>query len=104
MKKFECPYCHEKTISRVKKAFAGSLKSKGIECPNCGGRCVNGKQSSVFHSVVMAIVFAVIVYMVVVDHPHMTINAIALFALAFIVNKLFDALFFELDKTWRNDA
>lgn len=51
MKKFECPHCGEKTISPIKKAFAGNQKSKGVVCPKCGGHCTNDMKSAVFHTI-----------------------------------------------------
>ena len=64
MKKFECPHCGEKTISPIKKAFAGNQKSKGVVCPKCGGHCTNDMKSAVFHTITdfIMLVFVIIFY------------------------------------------
>ena len=62
--KHTCPHCGEKTISPLKKAFAGNPQSKGVTCPNCGKRSTNDLHSAVFHIVVdvMAMIGVVLLY------------------------------------------
>jgi predicted RNA-binding Zn-ribbon protein involved in translation (DUF1610 family) len=104
MKKFKCPYCNENTVSRFRKAFAGSLKSKGYKCPNCGGRCVNGRESTVFHAILSLTIFIAIIIKSYKDPNNLITFSLVLFGLYFIISRVFDAFFFELEKTWRIDV
>lgn len=102
MKKYVCPHCGEATVSPLKKAFAGNQKSKGVVCPNCGKRCTNGSQSAIFHTVVDFLMLAAIVFFYIcVDYSGFYIILVML--AAFVLNKLFDALFFPLVPSLRID-
>lgn len=102
MKKYVCPHCGEATISPIKKAFAGNQKAKGVVCPNCGKRCTNGMQSAVFHTITDFIMLVAVVIMYIkLDLSTMPILAVML--VTFIVNKLFDILFFPLVPSLRID-
>ena len=103
MKKFKCPYCNENTVSRFRKAFAGSLKSKGYKCPKCGGHCVNGKESTIFNIILNLSVLILILIKFYNNSNDAVPFALALLAISFIISKTFDAFFYELDKTWRID-
>lgn len=102
MLKYKCPHCGEPTISPLKKAFAGNQKSKGVACPNCGGRCTNGMQSAVFHTIIDIIMLAI----VLVAYVKMDVSTWVIIAAllgAAVINRIFDALFFPLDKSLRID-
>ncbi|HAG12464.1 MAG TPA: hypothetical protein DCG49_01210 [Ruminococcus sp.] len=60
--KFVCPYCGQKTFTPIQKATCGGMSSAGKRCPECGGRCVNGKTSLIFRTVVMLAVAIMIFY------------------------------------------
>ena len=104
MKKFKCPYCNENTVSRFRKAFAGSLKSKGYKCPKCGGRCVNGKESIIFNIIIKSVVLMAILIKSFNNSGNSVLFALVILGISFIVSKIFDAFFYELDKTWRIDV
>lgn len=102
MKKYICPYCGEPTVSPLKKAFAGNQKSKGIACPNCGKRCTNGMQSAVFHTVTDSIMLIIVVIMYIkIELSYLPI--LAVIVAVFIINHVFDALFFPLAPSLRID-
>ncbi len=102
MKKYVCPHCGEETISIFKKAFAGNQKSKGTPCPNCGGRCTNGMQSAIFHTVTDALMLiAAVVLYIKLENSFLPI--ITVIAIVFVLNTLFDAFFFPLVPTLRID-
>ena len=104
MKKFKCPYCNENTVSRFRKAFAGSLKSKGYKCPKCGGHCVNGKESIIFNIIIKSVVLMAILIKSFNNSSNSVLFALVILCISFIVSKIFDAFFYELDKTWRIDV
>lgn len=102
MKKYVCPHCGEATISIFKKAFAGNQKSKGTSCPNCGGKCTNGMQSAIFHTITDTLMLiATVVMYIKIDNSFLPI--IITIAIVFIINTIFDALFFPLVSTLRID-
>ncbi len=103
MKKYECPYCHEKSFSFFQKLIAGGMTSKGVVCKNCGKHCVNGLKSTIFNSIVMGIAF---IYTIIVFVTDFGSNLSALIAIisAYVLGKLFSAFFCELDRNNRNDV
>ncbi|MDE6729653.1 MAG: hypothetical protein K2J71_02615 [Oscillospiraceae bacterium] len=60
MLKFTCPHCNEKTFTPLQKALAGSMKSVGKPCPNCGRKCCNGMESAYFDSIISVIMIVTI--------------------------------------------
>lgn len=102
--KHTCPHCGEKTISPIKKAFAGNPQSKGTVCPNCGKRSTNELKSAVFHIIIDAIVLAFCVYAYVnFIAAETAIYMGAALVGAFIVTHLVDAFFFKLVPAIRLD-
>ena len=53
--KFTCPHCGKKTFSPLQKALAGSYRSVGKPCPECGKKCCNGMGSIYFDSIVSTV-------------------------------------------------
>lgn len=102
MKKYVCPHCGEATISPLQKAFAGNQKSKGVLCPNCGKRCTNGMQSAVFHTITDLVMLAAVVIMYI-KLDLSTAPILAVMLAVFVINKLFDVLFFPLVPSLRID-
>ncbi len=102
MKKYVCPHCGEKTFSPLKKAFAGNQKSKGVICPECGKRCTNGMQSAVFHSITdsLMLIIAIVMYIKLDLSFYMILSVLII---VFVINTIFDALFFELVPSLRID-
>ena len=103
MKKYKCPHCGERSITPLKKAFAGNQKSKGVMCPSCGKHCTNGMQSAIFHTItdLLMLIAAVIMY-IKTDLSFFPI--IIVIIVTFIINKIFDALFFPLVPSLRIDV
>lgn len=114
---YECPYCHEKTFNPLTKAFAGAINTKGRACPNCGRKCTNSIGSSIFHTIVDAIVLiaAIVFYVQDIDFGiKISIGGTSfkgsyvliagMIVAAFIINKIFDAFFLPLAKSARVDA
>ena len=60
--KFACPHCGQKTFTPIQKALCGGMSSKGKNCPECGGRCVNGKASLIFRTIMMLAAAIMIFY------------------------------------------
>ncbi len=102
--KHTCPHCNEKTISLLKKAFAGNPQSKGVVCPNCGKRSTNELKSAVFHAIIDIIALIFIIYQyVAVESLISNIYSIAAILIAFVVNHIVDAFFFKLVPAIRLD-
>lgn len=103
---FECPYCHEKTFTRMMKVRCGSMKSKGMKCPKCGGHCVNGMPSTIFRTVTSALVF---IYWIAASLTGFETKNFRVFTfigamlLCFLLGYVFDALFGRLAKSVRLD-
>lgn len=99
-----CPHCGEKTISPIKKAFAGNPQSKGTKCPNCGKRSTNNLKSAVFHTIIDAIALVFIIYAYInLLAAETAIYIIAAIAGAFLITHLTDAFFFRLVPAIRLD-
>ena len=103
--KHTCPHCGEKTISPLKKAFAGSPQSKGVTCPNCGKRSTNDLHSAVFHIVVdvMAMIGVVLLYLFD-DRFESFYYMLGIIAAAFIITRAVDAFVFRLVPAIRLDS
>lgn len=102
MKKYVCPHCGEPTITPLQKAFAGNQKSKGVICPNCGGRCTNGMKSAVFHTITCFIGLAAIVVMyIVLDESFLP--CLGVLVAVYLINTIVDAFFFPLAESLRID-
>ncbi len=96
---FECPHCHEKTITPIHKAFAGSLTSKGTTCPKCRLRSVNGVGSTIFSSVVSLaalVVVSKLIFFSEYDYGFAFLVSIGAIAAAWVLSKLFDLIFGKL--------
>ncbi len=98
MKKHVCPHCGEAAFTPIQKALAGSLRSTGKPCPNCGRKCCNGMASIYFSSVtsVIALIIIIAVYLMVQDKMISTIVIIAAIAGSLLLNFLFDMFFGKL--------
>ena len=57
MWKYTCPHCGQKTFTPLQKALAGSYKSMGKPCPNCGRKCCNGMGSIYFDGILSILAF-----------------------------------------------
>ncbi|GHU53655.1 hypothetical protein FACS1894132_06430 [Clostridia bacterium] len=102
MKKFTCPYCEKEVCGHLKKAFAGSLKSKGIKCPHCEKRLTNGVVSAYVNSGIWFVVgvFEILNFLFV---TYYATNFILLLIYGFILSRLYDAFFGELEPSRRMD-
>lgn len=114
---YECPYCHEKVFNPITKAFAGAINTKGKLCPKCGKACTNGLGSSIFHTIIDAVILilSVLCYIKDIDLG-LTVNLggavlkgsyiviVCMIAAGFVINKIFDAFFLPMAKSARNDA
>ncbi len=102
--KHTCPHCGEKTISPIKKAFAGNPKAKGTVCPNCGKRSTNELKSAIFHNIInaIALVFCVYAYVNLIAMETAIYMAISIVG-AFVITHLVDAFFFKLVPAIRLD-
>ena len=102
MKSYECPFCHEKTITLWNKATVGSLSSKGKACPNCAGRYVNDTSSTIFRSIMW---MAVLVYACIVllgqrgDLLFQYGSTLALIVIAKLLIMGFDVFFSKLTQS-----
>jgi hypothetical protein len=107
---YTCPHCGEKTFNPIKKAVAGTMKSKGKPCPKCGKLCVNGKGASVFEAVfcLVGLIFVIYVYLHGLDsvwmYTHEMPIVIGIIAIMYIVPKIVNAFCFKMVKSIRLDA
>ncbi len=112
---YTCPHCGKKSFNPWKKAFAGQLNSPGKVCIECGRKCVNGKNATIFNAVYCLIAFAlvVIIYLKAPDmagtsldwiHYYEWFINLGLLASMWLVPKLVNAFFFSLAPAIRIDA
>ena len=97
--KYECPHCHEKTITLKQKAFAGTLTSRGAECEKCKRRCVNGKDSTIFRlvtSLAVLLFITKIIFFSEIDMGFCIVASIIALIVAKILQIIFDAFFAKL--------
>ncbi len=98
MKKHVCPHCGEAAFTPIQKALAGSLRTMGKPCPNCGRKCCNGMVSIYFSTVtsVIALVVIIAAYLIFKDKMISTIVIVAAIAVSLLLNFLFDMFFGKL--------
>ncbi len=98
MKKHVCPHCGEAAFTPIQKALAGSLRTMGKPCPNCGRKCCNGMASIYFSTVtsVIALVVIIAAYLIFKDKMISTIVIVAAIAVSLLLNFLFDMFFGKL--------
>ena len=96
--KFKCAHCGQPTYSPLRKGLCGGMSSAGKECPECSGRCVNGKVNLIVSSVLSGIALIIICVMYFM---HSTRKEILLFGvlplvLSFVMSFVFNMFFGEL--------
>ncbi len=98
MKKHVCPHCGEAAFTPIQKALAGSLRTMGKPCPNCGRKCCNGMASIYFSTVTSLIALVVIIaaYLIFKDKTISTLVIVAAIAVSLLLNFLFDMFFGKL--------
>lgn len=98
MKKHVCPHCGEAAFTPLRKAMAGSLRSSGKPCPNCGRKCCNGMGSIYFSAVtsVIMLIICIFAYITMDDKVISTIIIVAAIAVNFLLCFLFDMFFGKL--------
>ena len=97
--KVACPHCKKNTIPLYKKAFAGSLTRKGVLCPSCGNRCVNGIPSTIFKTALRLVALIIVIVLTandvyIIGNPFITI--LSILAVVFVLEILFDAILGKL--------
>lgn len=96
--KFTCPHCGKKTFTPVRKALCGGMSSAGKRCPECGGRCVNGKVSLAVNTVLKLIAAIMIFYNYFTHQTYADIfwyGVVPLIA-SFVICFVFDMFFGQL--------
>lgn len=58
---YKCPCCGEKSFNPILKARAGRMNQRGVNCPSCGKRVVNGKGATIFNAIFSVLGFACMV-------------------------------------------
>ena len=103
MKKHNCPHCGEPAFTPIQKALAGSLRTNGKPCPNCGRKCCNGMASIYFSSVtsILALIVIIAAYIMISDKLISTIIIVAAIAVSLLLNFLFDMFFGKLTEPIR---
>ncbi len=103
--KFTCPHCGERTFSPLKKALCGGMTAMGKNCPNCGGRCVNGKASLAVHTILTFAAFVMIIITYLFHDDTMDIVYFGLIPLvaAWVIGFLFDMCVGKLIKAIRHE-
>ena len=98
MKKHTCPHCGEAVFTPFQKATAGSLRTNGKPCPNCGRKCCNGMASIYFSSVVsvIALIIIIAVYIMMDDKVVSSIIIAVTIVASLLLNFLFDMFFGKL--------
>lgn len=91
--KYTCPHCEEKTFTPLQKALAGSMKSVGKPCPNCGKKCCNGMESAYFDSIISIIMIIAILVIYFKADASMKVQSSILIAVIIIARFVFSFLF-----------
>ena len=91
--KFTCPHCGEKTFTPLQKALAGSYRSVGKPCPNCGKKCCNGMGSIYFDSIISVIAFVLIMILYMQSDSSNKIQSTVLMAVIIAVSLVLSFLF-----------
>lgn len=109
MFKYECPYCHEKTVSPFQKMITGGMGSKGTKCKNCGRRVVNGKITTVIKSVVYlgALIYTALILITEMNQgvEHQNYGFIVgMWLIAIVGTKIIDGFIPDLERCIRNDV
>ncbi len=91
--KYICPHCGEKTFSPLQKALAGSYRSMGKPCPNCGKRCCNGMASIYFDSIISVLAFVLIMILYMNSDSSNKIQSTVIMAVIIAVSLLLSFLF-----------
>ena len=105
--KHECPHCGEKTISPIKKAFAGNPQSKGTVCPVCGKRSTNDLHSAIFHIIVDLAALVLVVFIYLKDENNESFESfyymLGAIVGAYVITHAVDAFVFKLVPAIRLD-
>ena len=84
------------------------MMSKGLTCPSCGKKCVNGNFSSVARSVLYGLAFVYMAFIFMTHRYDKAVDAYSRVAIvwvsAFIIRFLLDMFTGKLEKTLRTDA
>ncbi len=79
------------------------MASKGQVCPKCGKHAVHGFKSTIFRTVIMAIAFIFILINYFSSRTNVVLCAEVLIG-AFLICKIVNGLFFELEENNRKDV
>ncbi|MBE6848835.1 MAG: hypothetical protein E7502_02890 [Ruminococcus sp.] len=103
MKKHVCPHCGEPAFTPIQKALAGSLRTNGKPCPNCGRKCCNGMSSIYFSTTtgIIALIVIIAAYIQCTDKMVSTIIIIASILISLLLNFLYDMFFGKLTEPIR---
>jgi transcription elongation factor Elf1 len=109
MFKYECPHCHEKTISPIQKMLTGGMGSKGTKCKKCGRRIVNGKITTAIKSVVYLVAFLYTALILITEMnqgvEHQNYGFIfTMWAIALVGTKIIDGFIPDVERCIRNDT
>ncbi|MBR4201861.1 MAG: hypothetical protein IKQ91_11460 [Oscillospiraceae bacterium] len=96
--KYTCPHCGNKTFTPLRKALCGGLSSSGKPCPECGGRCVNGKLSLLVNTVLR---LTALIMIIRIYFKHTTLTEVFWYGVvpmiaAYVIGFLFDMFFGKL--------
>ena len=98
MLKYTCPYCGNKTFNPLQKALCGGMTSKGKQCPDCGGWCVNGKPALIAGLVLSLIGLCALIYayFTFVTTRDVIIRGVIPFAATLVLRFVFNMFFGKL--------
>ncbi len=103
--KYECAHCGAKSYSPLMKGRAGGMSSRGVACPECGGRCVNGKLNLIVNSIISGIAFIMIIvtYFTYETKMQIVYFAVIPLVLSLIINFVFNMFFGKLIEAIKRD-
>ncbi len=107
--KYKCAHCGENVFNPFQKLFAGTIKSKGVVCKNCGGYNVNGLYCSIVTTVLMAAALIYIIYFINTGNTPeklglpIWLSPDIVFVAAFLLSRVNMMFFGKLIKSMRTD-
>lgn len=107
---YKCPCCGEKSFNPILKARAGRMNQRGVNCPSCGKRVVNGRGATIFNAIfsVLGLACMVLVFLFAPDYQFLSryevVIQLMLLVSIHIVPRIVNAFCFKLTEAIRIES